>query len=123
LEIRLYIYGFLPAFGELPTYFKCVVDITNSILDVSGWAGRLDLILADDVAQNLCQYVLCSNLLIKSGIDQFYLNIDQFCILVRNTKKKSKRQNNFLANETKLFAHHESGVTMSDTELVGYIEK
>jgi hybrid polyketide synthase/nonribosomal peptide synthetase ACE1 len=91
LGVPSFIYRFLPASTQKPASqelldeFIRVVDSTNSIPDASGWAGRLDLIPAEYVAQELCQSVL--------------------------------------AYETKAFTHYEGRVTVSETELVGHIEK
>ncbi|KAF1829261.1 hypothetical protein BDW02DRAFT_651485 [Decorospora gaudefroyi] len=64
LGIPSFVYRFLPASQQLPAteavmdeFLRCA-DISNSVPDTRGWAGRLDVIPTDVVAGMLCESLL-----------------------------------------------------------------
>ena len=102
LGVPSFVYRFVPAVTQerapqevLEEFVRCV-DATSAMPDASGWAGRLDMISAEQTARWLCEATLDNN----------------------NNNTNTNRP----ASGTQ-FTHYEGRVTVTEAELTAYIEQ
>ena len=102
LGIPSFVYRFFPAVTQerapqevLDEFVRCV-DVTGALPDASGWAGRLDMIPAEQLARSICEATLDDN----SNID-----------------------NNQPKTASTYFTHYPARATVTDAELTSYIEQ
>ena len=102
LGIPSFVYRFFPAATKesapkevLDEFVRCA-DVTGALPDASGWAGRLDMIPAEELARSICEATLDD----KSNID-----------------------NNQPKTASTYFTHYPARATVTDAELTSYIEQ